>query len=83
MKQEELIGIITENADVKLEDGRLFPIDRRGTDQDGYPEVLIDAKSVGGYGWMYRQSIKPYIGMKCWFILNEGAKCGFNFTIIT
>jgi hypothetical protein len=82
MKQEVLIGIITENADVKLEDGRLFSIDKRGTDKEGYPKVLIDAKSVGGNGWMYRQSIKSYIGMKCWFVLNEGATHGFNFTII-
>lgn len=82
MKQEELIGIITDEAYVKLDDGRLFAIGRRGIDEEGYPTVLIDAKSVGGNGWMHRQSIKPFIGMKCWFILNEGAKCGFNFTIL-
>ena len=83
MKQEELIGVITENGDVELNDGRIFSIPQRGTDSDGYPEVLIDAMLVGGKGFMQRQSIKPYIGMKCKFILNEGSKCGFNFTIIT
>lgn len=82
MKQEELIGVITENADVKLEDGRLFSIDRRGTDKEGYPEVLIDATFVDGKASFARQSIKSYIGMKCWFILNEGTTHGFNFTII-
>lgn len=82
MKQKKLVGVITKNGDVELEDGRLFSISRRGTDEEGYPEVLIDAKSVGGDGWMYRQSIKPYIGMKCCFVLNEGTIHGFNFTII-
>lgn len=82
MKQEELIGVITENGDVELVDGRIFSIPQRGTDSDGYPEVLIDAMLVGGKGFMQRQSIKPYIGMKCKFILNEGTTRGFNFTII-
>lgn len=80
--QEILTGIITKEAYVQLEDGRLFEIDRRGMDKEGYQEVLIDAKSVGGDGSFYRQSIKPYIGMKCEFVLNEGTKYGFNFKII-
>lgn len=83
MKQEVLTGTILENGDVELDDGRIFSIPQRGTDSEGYPEVLIDAKTIGGNGFMQRQSIKPYIGMKCMFMHNEGAKCGFNFTIIT
>lgn len=81
MKQEILTGSITKEGYVKLDDGRLFEIDRRGMDEEGYPEVLIDAKFVGGNSSFFRQSIKPYIGLKCKFILNEGAKCGFNFYI--
>lgn len=83
MRQEELIGKITENGFVELEDGRSFEITRRSTDDEGYPEVLIDAKEVGGDSSWSRQSIKPYIGMKCWFVLNEGTTHGFNFTIIS
>lgn len=82
MLQEELIGIITSNGCVKLYDGRVLSLPHRGTDDYGYPQVIIDAELVGGDSSMYRQSVKPYIGMKCRFILNEGAKCGFNYTII-
>lgn len=42
MEQEVLIGVITEDAWVEVPDGRKFPIDRRGTDADGNPQVLID-----------------------------------------
>lgn len=79
---EQLIGIITKDGYVELEDGRKFEIDQRGTDDEGYPEVLIDAKSIGGRGWMQRQSIKPYIGMKCSFILTPNGKSGYNFEIV-
>lgn len=78
---EKLIGIIKEDGSVETEDGRNFYIGRRGTDKEGYPEVLIDAKSVGGDGWMHRQSIKPYIGMKCHFVSANGIY-GYNFEII-
>lgn len=78
---EELIGIITEDGNVKTEDGRVFSLPYRGTDNENYPEVIIDAKLVGGNGWMYRQSIKPYIGMKCRFIVANG-KHGYNFEIM-
>jgi hypothetical protein len=81
MKQEILTGVITKDAYVKLDDGRLFEIGSRGLDDEGYQQVLMDATSVGGSGFFQRQSIKPYIGMKCEFVLNEGAKCGFNFKI--
>jgi hypothetical protein len=82
MIQEELIGIIDKDGWVNLADSRKFEISKRGIDKEGYPEVLMNAKPVGGDGWMHRQSIKPYIGMKCSFILNKGAECGFNFEII-
>jgi len=78
--QEQLIGIISKDGYVELEDGRRFEISKRGIDKEGYPEVLINAKSVGGDGWMHRQSIKRFIGMKCWFITTNG-KDGFDFEI--
>lgn len=78
----ELIGIITKDGSVKTADDREFEMPRRGTDDEGYPEVLMDAKSVGGDGWMYRQSIKPFIGMKCWFVSNNGTS-GYNFEVIS
>jgi hypothetical protein len=76
-----LIGIIQKNGTVITDDGKIFHLDYRGTDSEGYSEVLIDAKKVGGAGWMRRQSIKPYIGMKCSFITNND-KHGYNFEIL-
>lgn len=77
----KLIGTITEQGFVKTKSGQLYAMDFRGTDDEGYPQVLMDAKSVGGTGWMHRQSIKPFIGMQCSFITNNG-KNGYNFTVI-
>lgn len=83
MKQEKLIGIIDKDGYVITEDGREFVIPRRGHyDKEGFPEVLIDATNVGGTDCFQRQSLKPYVGMKCSFILNEGASTGFKFEII-
>ena len=79
---EELIGIICKDAYVEVPDGRIFSLPRLGIDDEGYPEVKIDATLVGGYGSFTRQSIKPYIGMKVSFVTNNG-KDGFNFDIIT
>ena len=56
-----LKGIIQKDGSVKVND-ETFWLPFRGTDKEGYPEVLMDAKAVGGDGWMSRQSIKPYIG---------------------
>jgi len=56
----------------------LLPI--RGTDDDGYPEVLMDATNVGGRGTFQRQSIVPYVGMKVEFDTN--GRFGFNFKIV-
>ena len=74
-------GIITERGTVIESDGREHSLPHRGTDDEGYPEVLMDARSVGGDGWMYRQSIKPYIGMKCKFVTYNNSD-GYNFEII-
>lgn len=41
---------------------------------------LIDATSVGGSGYVKRQSIKPFIGMEVEFITNNEVS-GYNFTI--
>jgi len=80
--QEILFGIIDKDGYVKTEDGREFAIPRRRHyDKEGFPEVLIDAKNVGGDNSWSRQSIKPFIGMKCRFVTNNG-KHGFNFEII-
>lgn len=78
---EKLIGIIHKDAYVEVPDGRKFYLSKFGMDNDGYPEVKIDATLVGGYGSFTRQSIKPYIGMKVSFVTNNG-KNGFNFDII-
>ncbi len=79
---EELTGTITADGGcVELEDGRMFVLPIRCIGEDGYPEVLIDAKSVGGYGSMHRQSSKPYIGMKVKFYIYNG-RCGSNFEIL-
>jgi len=78
---ENLVGIITKDGTVILADDREFEIGSRGTDDEGYPEVIIDAKKVGGDGYMYRQSIKPYIGMVCRFTTYNG-KHGDNFEVI-
>jgi len=78
---EELIGTITEDGRFVDVDGKKFTLPIRGEDDEGYPEVLIEAKCVGGQGWMYRQSSKPFIGMKVSFMTNNGIH-GFNFDII-
>lgn len=72
-------GIINKNATVLGEDGKIYHIPIRGYDNENYYEVLIDAKSVGGKGEFYRQSIKPFIGMKVEFV-NAGT--GYNYKII-
>jgi hypothetical protein len=74
-------GIIRDDGFVETEDGKLFVLPIRGTDNLGYLKVLIDAKSVGGGSEWQSQSIKDYIGMKVEFTtLNDIG--GYNFTII-
>jgi hypothetical protein len=75
------IGIIREDGFVETEDGKLFILPLRGTDKFGFPEVLIDAKNVGGKSTWQRQSIKDYIGMKVEFITINNVG-GYDFKII-
>jgi hypothetical protein len=76
------IGTIRDDGFVETEDGKLFTLPIRGTDNLGFPEVLIDAKSIGGKSEWQRQSMKDYVGMKVEFItLNDVG--GYNFTIIS
>lgn len=79
---ETLTGIIQKDGSVLAEDGTLHYLPKRGTDTEGYPEVIIDAKSVGGDGWMYRQSVKPFIGMTVEFVRMNKKFQGFNFVIL-
>lgn len=76
----KLMGLIKSDGFVETSDGRLFILPIRGTDESGFPEVLIDATSVGGGGYVKRQSIKPFIGMEVEFITNNEVS-GYNFTI--
>lgn len=79
---EQLFGTIKEDATVLVEDGTIHRIPKRGTDKLGYPEVLIDATEVGGYGTFSRQSIQPFIGMKVVFVRVDETAQGFNFKIL-
>jgi hypothetical protein len=75
----KLIGVIKSDGFVES-DGKLFILPIRGTDESGFPEVLIDATSVSGGGTVKRQSIKSLIGMEVEFTTNYGGY-GYNFTI--
>lgn len=75
------VGYIKKDGFVETEDGLIFHLPKRGTDDEGYAEVLIDATSIGLRGSFQRQSIKPLIGKKCEFVTNNN-KFGYNFTII-
>ena len=79
---ENLTGIIQKDGSVIADDGTIHWIGARGTDKEGYPEVLIDAKNVGGRGSFYRQSIKPFIGMKVDFVRVGKDYPGYNFIIL-
>ena len=80
---EILTGILQKNGSVIAEDGTIHWPGTRGTDKYGYPEILIDAKKVGGDGCFYRQSVKPYIGMTVKFVRHGGKKYqGYNFEIV-
>lgn len=80
---EILTGILQADGSVLAEDGTIHWLGTRGTDEEGYPEVCIDAKDVGGGGSFGRQSVKPYIGMTVEFVRHGGKKYqGFNFTIL-
>ena len=76
----KLEGVIQKDGSVLGDDNIRYLLPVRGED-DGYPEVLMDAKDVGGKGWMSRQSIKPYIGMKVEFDYVK-KPYGYNFKIL-
>ena len=75
-----MTGLIKSDGFVETSDGKLFILPIRGSDESGFPEVLIDATSVGGSGYVKRQSVKPFIGMEVEFITNNEVS-GYNFTI--
>ena len=75
-------GILQTDGSVLAEDGTIHWPPTRGTDNEGYPEILIDAKEVGGSGYCSRQSIKPYIGMVVEFVRYDEKHQGYNFTIL-
>ncbi len=77
-----LEGIIQKKGFVLGDDGKKYNFGIMGTDENGFPTVLMDAKSVGGKGFMQKQSIKPYIGMRVVFNCNTRAPYGYNYTII-
>lgn len=77
-----LTGIIQKDGSIIAEDGTLHYLPLRGTDDEGYPEVLIDAKEVGGSGSFHRQSIKPFIGMTAEFVRVNKEYLGYNFVIL-
>lgn len=76
----KLTGVIKSDGFVETPDGKLFILPIKGTDESGFPEVLIDATSVGGSETFKRQSIKSLIGMEVEFTTNNGVY-GYNFTI--
>jgi len=83
MTQESLEGIIQEDGyNVLADNGKTYCLPLRGIDEEGFPEVLIDAKPIGKDGWMRRQSSKPYIGMKVSFVGYTGTNEGSNYKII-
>lgn len=66
-----------------LEDGgnaHMLPV--RGTDKEDYPEVLVDATEVGGKGFMYRQSVKQFIGMRVMFSRVKPDTDAYNHIIL-
>ena len=75
-----LKGIIKSDESVETPDGKTFILPIRGTDEKGYPKVLIDAKSVGGSSPFRSQSIELFIGMEIEFITYNATE-GYNFTI--
>lgn len=52
----KLAGVIKSDGFVETSDGKLFILPIRGTDESGFPEVLIDATCVGGSGYPLRLS---------------------------
>lgn len=77
-----LTGIIQKDGSVIAEDGTIHYLPKRGTDKEGYPEVLIDDEEIGGYGYFHRQSVKPFVGMTVEFVRVNKEHLGYNFVIL-
>lgn len=78
--QKILKGTIQKDGFVITDSGDEYLLPIRGTDEFGYPEVLIDATAVGGSGYAKRQSIAPYIGMTAEFTVT--GVWGINYKIV-
>jgi len=72
-------GVIQKDSTVLGVDGKIYHIPVRGTDDEGFDEVLVDARSIGLRGAFQRQSIKPLIGLTVDFVPNGE---GYNYEII-
>ena len=75
-------GIIQKDGSILETDGKTHHLPNRGTDDEGYPEVLMAAKKVGGKGFFHRQSIKPFIGMTVEFERVSKKSLPYNHKII-
>lgn len=73
-------GTIGKDGKV-VEDPLVHVLPIRGTDKEGYPEVLIDATQVGGKGYASRQSVKPFVGMRVSFQRTDDGQ-PFNFCVL-
>jgi len=76
---KQLIGIISNDGYTVESNNIKYALPIRGI-AGKFPEVLIDAKSVGGNGCFHRQSIEPFIGMEVVFVTTDGIT-GYNFEI--
>lgn len=72
-------GVIQKDSTVLGTDGNIYRLPIRGMDDEGYDEVLIDARDVGGKGSFQRQSVKPFIGKTVDFVPRGD---GYNYVII-
>jgi len=78
-----LEGIIQEDGYTILgEDDKEYRLPFRMTGDDGFPEVLINAKDVGGDGYMARQSVRAYIGYTVSFFTKNQNDDGMNYKIL-
>lgn len=75
-------GIIQKDGTILEDGGKTHRLPVRGTDKEEYPEVLVDATAVGGKGFMYRQSVKPFIGMRVKFSRVKPDTDAYNHIIL-
>lgn len=76
-----MLGVIQEDFSVLGEDGKTYHLEGpRSIDDEGYPELLIDAKKMGYGGSFARQTIKPFIGASVSFVLSP-TNHAYNFEV--